>query len=130
AGLAVLETINREGLIANAGTVGEYLVKRLRVLSRRFRLIADVRGAGLYLGVEICQPDGVSPDAAAARRIVNGLRERRVLVSTAGAAGNILKVRPPLCFSEENADLLLSALSEVLETVAHDLPTPAGSSNR
>ena len=118
AGLAVLEVIEREGLVENADDVGDYLIRGLRALALRFPVAADVRGAGLYIGVEICRPDSVSPDAAIAKRIINGLRKRHILVSSAGAAGNILKVRPPLCFSRENADTLLDGLADVLGTVS------------
>jgi 4-aminobutyrate aminotransferase-like enzyme len=118
AGLAVLEVIEREGLIANAGRVGDYLTRGLKELAVRFPLVADVRCAGLYIGVEICGPDMVSPDAAMTKRIINGLRNRRILVSSAGAAGNVLKIRPPLCFSPQNADLMLHELTGVLETVS------------
>jgi 4-aminobutyrate aminotransferase-like enzyme len=119
AGLAVLDVIQSEGLIANAGDVGDYLTGGLRTLATRFPVVADVRGAGLYIGVEICRPDRVSPDAATAKRIINGLRQRHILVSSAGADGNILKVRPPLCFSRENTDVLLHGLADVLGTVSN-----------
>jgi 4-aminobutyrate aminotransferase-like enzyme len=119
AGLAVLEVIEREGLVANAGLVGDYLTRGLKELAIRFPLVADVRSAGLYIGVEICSPGDILPDVAMTKRIINGLRKRRILVSSTGAAGNILKVRPPLCFSRENADLLLHGLEEVLEAASH-----------
>jgi 4-aminobutyrate aminotransferase-like enzyme len=118
AGLAVLEVIEREGLIANAGLVGDYLTRGLKELAVRFPLVADVRSAGLYTGVEICCPGTVSPDVAMTKRIINGLRKRRILVSSAGVAGNVLKIRPPLCFSQQNADSLLHGLAEVLETAS------------
>jgi len=83
-------------------------------LSVRHRHIADVRGAGFYIGVELVDPlDGLpAPDLAAT--IINQLRHRRVLIGAAGRSGSVLKIRPPLCFSTVNADQLVAALDEAL----------------
>lgn len=108
AGLAVLDVLEEEGLRDNARAVGAYLRAGLRDLAARVPAIGDVRGAGLYLGVELCCGQG-RPDAARARRIVNGLRARRVLIGVTGPYGNVLKIRPPLCFSRAHADTLLAA---------------------
>ena len=82
-------------------------------LQRADARIGDVRGAGLYLGVEIVDQAG-APDTREALRLVNGLRQRRILVSTCAAAGNVLKIRPPLPFSTEHCDLLLDAAGQLL----------------
>ena len=74
----------------------------------------NVRGAGLYLAADLVDPATGAPDAGAASRVVNGLRDRRVLISAAGPAANALKVRPPLPFGRDDADRLLSALADVL----------------
>jgi 4-aminobutyrate aminotransferase-like enzyme len=78
-----------------------------------------VRGAGLYLGVEIVS-DAASktPDTPTATAIVNSLRERRVLISSTGESGNVLKIRPPLVFSMNDADRLLSERAAVLADIA------------
>ncbi len=124
AGRAVLDVLERDGLMANAARVGAYLKDRLVGLAGRYPEIGDVRGAGFYVGVEIVAagagaPRGGAPDAwpapDAARRLINGLRERRVLIGAAGRFGNVLKIRPPLCFSMADADELVAALANVLD---------------
>ena len=114
-GLCVLDIIARDGLQSNAQAVGLHLRDGLRALAARHPIIGDVRGAGLYVGAELVLDRGTrAPASAEAERVVNGLRERGVLISSAGLHGNVLKVRPPLVFSTENADLLLQVLDEVL----------------
>jgi 4-aminobutyrate aminotransferase-like enzyme len=113
AALAVLAVIDDEGLVANAAEVGGYLRQGLLTLAGRHPLIGDVRGEGLLLGVELTDEDG-EPAAAYAQSITETLRERGILLSATGPAGNVLKIRPPLVFRREHADLLLQALDEVL----------------
>jgi 4-aminobutyrate aminotransferase-like enzyme/Ser/Thr protein kinase RdoA (MazF antagonist) len=113
AALAVLTVIEDEGLIANAATVGSYLRQGLVTLAGRHPLIGDVRGEGLLLGVELADESG-APAARHARRVTEAMRERGILLSATGPAGNVLKIRPPLVFQHEHADLLLHALDEVL----------------
>ncbi len=115
AGLAVLEVLREESLPANAAAVGAHLSAGLSALAARHELIGDVRGAGLSIGVELVR-DRVTKEPATVEttRIVNALRERRVLISASGPGANILKIRPPLCLSREQADLFVAALDEVL----------------
>lgn len=116
AGMAVLDVIEGEGLMANALRVGAYLRARLDDLARLHPAIGDVRGAGLFTGVELLGSDAArAPDGAAAARVVNAMRRRGVLVSSAGEHGNVLKIRPPLVFGEAHADLLVEALAAALE---------------
>jgi 4-aminobutyrate aminotransferase-like enzyme len=110
AGLAVLQVLQREELIENARTTGIHLRRGLRALAERHAAIADVRGVGLYVGVEL---HGGAP---AARAVVEGMRARHVLIGTAGGLGNVLKLRPPLCFGPAHADMVVGALGEVLES--------------
>lgn len=118
AGKAVLDTIRIDGLQQNALDVGRYLIDGLKSLSDHYQAIGDVRGSGLFIGVEIVADRAQKlPSAALTTRIVNGLRERRVLISASGPAANILKVRPPLVFTRENADTLVEALGDVLKTL-------------
>lgn len=113
-GMAVLEVIEQEQLMANAARVGAYLRQRLLQLSARHPVIADVRGAGLYIGVEMVRERDGSAAPELATAIINGLRDRRVLIGAAGRMGAVLKIRPPLCFSVTHADHLLAALDDVL----------------
>ncbi|GCE82046.1 aspartate aminotransferase family protein [Komagataeibacter diospyri] len=112
---ATLDVIRDEQLIENAQRVGVFLRKGLRELQTRYPQMGDIRGAGLYIGVEMVKdPVGKQPDAALASAIVNGLRERRVLISATGFYANILKIRPPLVFSEDDASRLIEELERVL----------------
>jgi 4-aminobutyrate aminotransferase-like enzyme len=118
AGKAVLDTIREEGLQENALEVGRYLREGLESLTDRYHAIGDVRGSGLFVGVEIvADPAAKSPDATLTTRIVNGLRERHILISASGPRANVLKIRPPLVFSRENADMLVDGLADVLKTL-------------
>lgn len=114
AGLAVLDVIEDEGLIENANQIGGQLRAGLRQIAGRHPSIGDVRSAGLFIGIEFSLPGTTDPDAAAASYAINALKERGVLIGAAGAYGNVLKVRPPLCFSRDNADLFLETLDAVL----------------
>ena len=112
---AVLDVIENERLIERSATVGAYLRQGFERLQKTYPSIGDVRGVGLYVGVELVKPDGgKTPDTAEALRIVNGLRQRCILISTCGPAGNVLKIRPPLQFSTEHCDLLLNTTEELL----------------
>ncbi|OKO82565.1 aspartate aminotransferase family protein [Bradyrhizobium sp. NAS96.2] len=112
AGMAVLDVIEREGLVENAGRTGALLRQRLDALRARHELVAEVRGAGLFIGVELRH--GGAPAGQQAARIVNALRETGVLISAAGPDGNVLKIRPPLVFGAEHVDLLVDALDQAL----------------
>lgn len=113
AGQAVLDVIEEQDLIANARTVGAYLRERLKEYANQSPLISAVRGAGLFIGVDVM--DGGNPSARAAARIVNGLRERHVLISASGPHANVLKIRPPLVFSHANACRFLEVFDETLK---------------
>ncbi|MCB6177415.1 aminotransferase class III-fold pyridoxal phosphate-dependent enzyme [Rhodobacter sp. Har01] len=111
--MEVLRVIEDEGLMHHAAVTGAAFAEGLRKLAARHpETLGEVRGAGLFLAVEILE--GGAPSAATAGRIVNGLRDRRVLISATGPEGHILKLRPPLPFSTANVDQFLSALAEVL----------------
>jgi 4-aminobutyrate aminotransferase-like enzyme len=107
AGQAVLDVIRDEDLIGNAGRVGAHVLHELRGLARTDTRIREVRGAGLFIGVELADGD-------LAAEVVNAMRERFVLISAAGKTGNVLKIRPPLPFGMTHADRLLGTLSAVL----------------
>jgi 4-aminobutyrate aminotransferase-like enzyme len=115
AGLAVLEVIEQEGLMENARAVGEHLNTGFKKLAGKYPAIGNVRNAGLIVGVEFVK-DHVDkePDGAAALAVVNALRDRSILISTMGPYGNVLKIRPPLPFSRENAEQLLSETDAIL----------------
>ena len=107
-GLRVLEVVQEEKLQAHALEVGERLLKGLRELQQRNEIISDVRGSGLFIGVELMR--GSAPASIEAARVVNQMRERGILLGTDGPHHNVIKIRPPMPFSEENADELIAAL--------------------
>lgn len=115
AALAVLAVIEDENLVRNAAEVGSYLRDGLAKLADCHALIGDVRGEGLLLGVELVEDhETLAPAADRARAVAEAMRERGVLLGATGPAGNVLKIRPPLVFQREHADLLLQTLDGAL----------------
>jgi 4-aminobutyrate aminotransferase-like enzyme len=105
AAAAVLDVIENENLLANAAEVGAALRAELSRITESNPRIGDVRGAGLYVGVEVVNDtDAKTPDRAGARALVNAMRERHVLISVCGHDGHVLKIRPPLVFSMAEVD--------------------------
>jgi 4-aminobutyrate aminotransferase-like enzyme/Ser/Thr protein kinase RdoA (MazF antagonist) len=118
-GLAVLEVLGRERWQAHALEVGDHLLRGLQQLLADHPLIGDVRGAGFFLGVELVRNRAtLEPATEEAARIVNFMRAHGVLIGSEGASHNVLKIRPPLPFSREDADLLLHTLDEALRAHA------------
>lgn len=115
AGMAVLTAIETGGLLAHAQQMGAYLRDGVRRLAQTIPLIGDIRGRGLFLGVDlVLDRENRTPASVATARIVNGMRRRGVLIGTSGEAGNVLKIRPPLVLSQQDADILLARLQETL----------------
>jgi 4-aminobutyrate aminotransferase-like enzyme len=122
-GIAVLDVLAEEGLQANAARVGAELLSGLSELARRHPLIGDVRGAGLFLGVELVNDrTTLAPATQQASYIKDRLRERRILLGTEGPYDNVLKIRPPMTFDAAAASRLLEMLDE---TLAEDRAQPA-----
>jgi 4-aminobutyrate aminotransferase-like enzyme/Ser/Thr protein kinase RdoA (MazF antagonist) len=115
AALAVLEVIEADGLVQRAAQTGSYLRQGLLGLADTYELIGDVRGNGLLIGIElVTDQEARLPAADQARQVTEAMRQRGVLLGATGPDGNVLKIRPPLVFGREHADLLLSRLDEVL----------------
>ena len=115
AGLAVLDVLRDERLQNNALEVGNYLISRLQSLQERHTLIGDVRGSGLFLGLDlVLDRETRAPAPNQARYIVNRLRDRGILTGTDGPHHNVIKLRPPLIFSAADAKLFTGTLDEVL----------------
>src|SRR5712692_4943832 len=114
-GLAVLDVIAEEQLQANALHVGTHLMDSLRGLMERHALIGDVRGPGLFVGIElVLNRETLEPAPAQASYIANRMRERGILLSTDGPFHNVLKIKPPLVFTKDNVDFLVATLDEIL----------------
>ncbi|MBY4039253.1 aspartate aminotransferase family protein [Rhodococcus fascians] len=120
AATAVLDVIEEDLLIDNARDSGAYLTAGLQELSQRHPSLGDVRGAGLFVAVEIVGDDK-APDPEAAASIVDGLRQRHVLISASGRDQNVLKIRPPLPFDATHADILLAELDASLSDTEHHM---------
>jgi 4-aminobutyrate aminotransferase-like enzyme len=114
-GLAVLDVIRDEDLQAHAGRVGEYFTGGLRRLAVRHPLIGDIRGAGLFIGVELVRDrQTLEPATREADEVVNAMRHRGVLLSTDGPFDNVLKIKPPMVLTEDDVDMALRCLDDVL----------------
>jgi len=111
----VLDVLEGEGLIDNAGAMGQRVLQGLRSLQEKHSVIGDVRGEGLFFGMDLVE-DGKTrkPAGKLTAMVVNEMRRRGVLISKIGQHDNVLKARPPLCFSEADADLLVDTLGESL----------------
>ena len=113
AGMAVIDVIENEELASNVDRVGVYLRNELSKYQDSCEQLADVRGHGLFIGMEwVRDRESMAPDAEGATAVVNALRDRGFLIGSAGPMGNILKIRPPLVFGREHADLFLTAFEE------------------
>ena len=116
AGLAVLEVIEKEALQHNALEVGQYLKERLAILQRDYPVIGEFHGSGLILGIDIIKPNG-APNSEMADQIMNHMRENGVLIGTTGKNYATLKVRPPIVFQKEHAEILLVAMTKALDDI-------------
>ena len=115
-GLAVLDVLEDEGLQEHARQVGDRLLAGLRPLVDRFPLVGDVRGSGLFLGIELVRDrTTLTPAADEATYIANRLREEGILLGTDGPFHNVVKIRPPMPFAAGDADLLVETIARVLE---------------
>ena len=109
-----MDIVDDEKLQKNAKTVGDFLISGLRELKKNFDFIGDVRGMGLFIGVEIIRGDGTE-DSELCGYIKNKMRENRILIGSDGPKDNVIKIRPPLTIELEDAQMLLATLSEILE---------------
>jgi 4-aminobutyrate aminotransferase-like enzyme len=115
AALAVLDVIGEEDLVRNAADTGAHLQASLLGLVERHPFVADVRGRGLLIGVDLRDADRPASDTAAA--VTNAMRERGVLIGTTGPESNVLKIRPPLVIDRDDADTIASTLEEALSSL-------------
>ena len=114
-GMAVLDELEERELLDNVVEVGRYLRAALDQLQTEYECMGDVRGHGLALGVDwVIDHESRAPDRRGVGRVVNRLKDMGFLTGSAGSLGNVLKLRPPLVFSKDNADLFLDAFSETL----------------
>jgi len=118
-GRTVIDIIQDEGLIENAAKVGNYLKNELKNIKDNFDFLGDVRGPGLFIGLDIVDnKEDKNPDKDKAIELVEKLKTRGVLISNAGQYRNVLKLRPPLIFDSSHADLLLERLGTSFKEVS------------
>ncbi len=115
-GLATLEVIDAEGIQENAWKVGSHLKNGLLELQERHRLIGDVRGMGLMLGVELVRDRQTKePASAETAELLEMAKDRGLLIGKGGLAGNVLRIKPPMCLTVDDADFLVACLDEILD---------------
>jgi 4-aminobutyrate aminotransferase-like enzyme len=117
-GLSVLDVLEQEGLQARAARVGAKLRSMIEALAEQHPLIGEVRGAGLFIGVELVRDHStLEPAVKETAAVINRMRELGVLVGNAGPGNNVLKIRPPLVFDENHARQLTDALDQALREI-------------
>ena len=122
AGNAVLDVIEEEGLQNRAAVLGRRFLEGLRGIADRHEVVGDVRGRGLFLGIEFVHDRStLVPAADVASNVVQRMRERGVLLSTDGPLHNVVKIKPPMTLGEEDVDMALRLLDEVLGHLPGDL---------
>ena len=114
---SVLEVIEEEKLQQNAKDVGDYYKSLLVELQNKYDCIGDVRGSGLFLGMEIIKKNSINPHVELAHHIKNELRSKNILISTDGPFDSVIKTKPPLCFTKENAKKVVDSIDEVLKSI-------------
>ncbi|KAJ8254614.1 hypothetical protein GJAV_G00194990 [Gymnothorax javanicus] len=121
AGLAVLDVIEQEDLMGNAREVGDRLRGQLLRLMDKHSLIGHVRGVGLFLGMElVTDRETRTPATAEAAQLVKRLKEEHIIVSTDGPSENVIKFKPPLCFSSVDAELVAEKIDQILTDMQLD----------
>lgn len=115
-GQAVLDVIQEEKLMENALETGKYLQQELRKLQQAYKIIGDVRGLGLFIGVElVLDRKSKQPATKFTALLVEYLKSQHIILSTEGAFHNILKIKPPMVFNKADADIFINALKEGFE---------------
>jgi alanine-glyoxylate transaminase/(R)-3-amino-2-methylpropionate-pyruvate transaminase len=118
-GLATLEVIDRESIQENARVVGGHLKSRLLELQERQPLIGEVRGMGLMLGVELVKNrETKEPASNETPKLLERCKERGLIIGKGGLFGNVLRVKPPMCLTKDDADFIVDCLDEVLTQVS------------
>ncbi|CAL9694308.1 unnamed protein product [Knipowitschia caucasica] len=121
-GLAVLDVIEKEDLQGNALRVGGYLCKMLEEHKEKHPLIGDIRGCGLFVGVELVRDHfKLTPATAEAQEVIYRLKEQHILLSADGPHRNVLKFKPPLCFTKEDVDFVVEKIDQILTELEEEL---------
>ncbi|MHA1206130.1 MAG: aminotransferase class III-fold pyridoxal phosphate-dependent enzyme [Candidatus Hodarchaeales archaeon] len=112
-GIAVLDVIEEEKLQKNALRVGSYIIEKLRKIKRKYQIIGEVRGSGLFLGIDLIKnTESLQPAIKEAENIVEELKNHGILI---GNDKNVLKIKPPMVFTEENAEYFIKTFEKILQ---------------
>ena len=115
---AVLDVIERDKLATNAAQVGKLLLTGLESMKLKYKFIGDVRGVGFFIGIDLVKsPLTKEPSSEIADYTVKRLKDERIIMSTEGKYGNVLKFKPPMVFTAENAQYLLAKLDQIFAEV-------------
>jgi 4-aminobutyrate aminotransferase-like enzyme len=113
-GKAVIDTIDEDQLRTHASTTGDYLQAQLKRLQTEFTIIGDVRGLGLFIGVELVRDQQITPATEEAKSLIEQLKARHILLSLDGPFNNVLKIKPPMVFNQSNVDYFIAQLKDCL----------------
>ena len=117
-GRSVLKVIEKEKLQENAHKTGSFLIKLLKNLKKEHAIIGDVRGRGLFIGIELIRDKTTKePADVESKQLVNRIKDKGVLLSVDGPFNNVIKLKPPLVFNKENAKFLVNKLGQTLEEI-------------
>jgi len=113
--LAVIDVIEEEQLQKHALKVGKYFMDQLKQLQNKYPLIGDVRGFGLFIGVElVLNRTTLEPATKETAYIIERIKEQGILISSDGPFNNVLKIKPPMAFTQENVDFFIQTFETVL----------------
>jgi 4-aminobutyrate aminotransferase-like enzyme len=117
-GLKVIEIIQKENLVDNAAKMGDYFIKEVRKLQEEYEFVGDVRGQGLFIGIEIVKDNlSKTPDAELAKKLKQGLQERGVLTSITGNYACVIRLTPPLTINKSHIDEVIEALRGTIKSL-------------
>ena len=113
--------IAEENIQDNALDVGTYLLDQLKVLKSKHEIVGDVRGRGLFIGVELMRDlESLTPATEEANTVVNQMKDSGILISSDGPDHNVLKIKPPIIFTRENADTMVVNLAAIINELSKD----------
>ncbi|MCL1049661.1 aminotransferase class III-fold pyridoxal phosphate-dependent enzyme [Shewanella abyssi] len=117
-GKAVLDAIDDENMMQNAQHTGDYMQASLQLLKQQFDIIGDIRGLGLFIGVELVEDEQLTPATEKAKTLVEWFKSRHILLSLDGPFSNVLKIKPPMVFNHSNVDYFIEQLTQGLSQIS------------
>jgi 4-aminobutyrate aminotransferase-like enzyme len=119
-GMAVLDVIEDEKLIENARIMGELFIQGFNELKEQYQIIGDVRGKGLFLGIELVKDrETLEPAVEEAQLLIEGMLSKNILLSIDGPRKNVIKIKPPMVISREDVLRTIQSMDEILDTMCN-----------